>query len=161
MSDIEAEIMAGLALEKDSSERETIDYFVALAQHYPDDARVWYETGGAYDSGGYPAEAIAYYRRAIELGLPEEYLPRITVQLGSSLRNVGQLDEAIQLLREGCARYPDHRALRAFLALALHSGGYHAEALYQMLDTTVNVPGFYEAYNRSLRNYADELIISQ
>ncbi len=150
-------IAAGRALEQDGTEQQAIDYFLALVAEYPDNAMVQFEAGGAYDFAGYEAEAVPYYRRAIALGLPDDVLPQVTVQLGSSLRNLGQHDAAVQTLREGVERFPDYRALKAFLALALHSAGKPADALALMIRMTVDTPNFYEQYHRALRSYADEL----
>ena len=36
---------------------------------------------------------------------------------GSTLRNVGELEESEKVLREAVTRYPDDAALRVFLAL--------------------------------------------
>jgi Flp pilus assembly protein TadD len=156
--DIEALIAQGLELETDDSADQAIAYFADLVQRYPDNARVQFETGGAYDFAGHESTAIPHYRRAIELGLSDEDMLRVTVQLASSLRNVGEISEAVALLAEGCAKYPQHRALRAFYALALHSFGQSAKALAELLTMTLDAPDFYERYNRSLRYYAEELI---
>src|SRR5262249_29147814 len=96
--DIDALIRAGLALEKEGNEQQAIDYFKDLAARFPDNPMVAFETGGVYDSAGHEAEAVLYYKQALELGLPDKYFPRIAVQLGSSLRNVGQYEEAIRIL---------------------------------------------------------------
>lgn len=155
---IKRRIAEGRALEQDGTEQQAVDYFLSLAAEYPDDAMVQFETGGAYDFAGFEAEAVPYYRRAIALGLPDAVLPQVAVQLGSSLRNLGQHEAAVQTLREGVERFPDHRALKAFLALALYSAGKPAEALALMLRMTVDTPQFYERYHRSLRHYADALV---
>lgn len=150
-------IRQGRTLYDAGDEQAVVDYFVALAAQYPDDAVVLFETGGAYDSAGHEAEAADYYRRALALGLPDELRPRIAVQFGSTLRNLGQYDEAVRVLREAAGRFPADNAVKAFLALALFSAGQPAEALALMLHTTVDTPGFYDRYHRSLRQYADML----
>lgn len=157
MADIEALIQAGLALENDGTETEAIAYFQELVAQYPDNARVQFETGGAYDFAGQEAEAIPHYRRAIELGLSDEDQLRVAVQLGSSLRNVGEYAEAVQILTDAVKRFPQHRALRAFLALALVSNGQGKTAVAELIDLLLTNPGEVEAYGRSLRYYADEL----
>ncbi len=156
--DIEALIQTGLALETDETADQAIGYFADLVTQYPDNARVQFETGGAYDFAGYEEIAIPHYYRAIELGLSDEDRLRVTVQLGSSLRNIGKFEEAVALLKQGCDKYPHHRALRAFYALALHSNGQSAQALAEMLNMTLDTPDFYERYTRSLRNYAADLV---
>ncbi len=156
MTDLTEQITTGLALETEGSEQAAIDYFRALAERYPDHALVQFELAGAYDFAGFEAEAIPHYRRAIELGLPENYQPRVALQLGSSLRNVGQHAEAVAILRAACERFPQHRALRAFLALALVSAGDAPGGVVELLDVLLRTDAF-EAYQRSLRYYAEDL----
>jgi predicted Zn-dependent protease len=79
------------------------------------------------------------------------------VQLGSSLRNIGEHAEAVRVLSDACRAFPQHRALRAFLALALVSNGQSTDAVAELLDLLLTNPGPVEAYSRSLRYYADTL----
>jgi hypothetical protein len=78
------------------------------------------------------------------------------VQLGSSLRNVGEVDEAVAVLgaarREAPAGAADH--VDAFLALALHAQGRGDEALSVAL--TALGPHLAE-YGRAVTSYAAEL----
>ncbi len=105
MTDLTALIQRGLEIE---SEAEAITYFKQLDAQHPDNALVQFELGGAYDSAGHEAQAIPHYRRAIELGLHEEYEPRVAIQLGSSLRNVGEYAEAVAVLTAACQKFPHH-----------------------------------------------------
>ncbi|MDX1992822.1 MAG: tetratricopeptide repeat protein [bacterium] len=157
MDDINAAIERGLELEKEGNEQQAIDYFLALAEQYPDHPRVRFEVAGAYDFAGREAEAVPHYRRAYELGVTDEYLLYYHIQLGSTLRNIGQFEEALELLRQGSERFPDDRAMRAFYALALFSAGRAGDALAEVLTITLDVPDFYPAYRRALRYYADEV----
>jgi cyanophycin synthetase len=112
-----------------------------------------YERGGEHDTAGRPVEAIALYEPALAAGLADEDRRRALVQLGSSLRNVGRIDESVTLLQDARREFPDFRPLRAFLALALHSAGRDGEALRELLEAIAE-EGDYE---RSLRAYAAEL----
>ncbi|HET7568138.1 MAG TPA: tetratricopeptide repeat protein [Gaiellaceae bacterium] len=112
-----------------------------------------YERGGEHDSAGREEEAIPLYEQALAAGLAGELRARCLLQLGSSLRNVGRVDDAVALLAEARREFPDFRPLRAFLALALHSAGRDREALRELLETIAD-EGQYE---RSLRGYAAEL----
>lgn len=78
--------------------------------------------------GGREQEAIPLYREALELGLPSQLQARAQLGLGCSLREVRRHAEAIAVLEEACATYPDHAELRFFRALALRSGGREREA---------------------------------
>ena len=123
------------------------------------DARTEYERGSEHDSAGREHEAIPHYERALELGLPDELVPQALLQLGSSLRNVGRIDDALAVLEDGVARYPDHAALRLFRAFALASAGRDREALVDVLDlarTRIDAPDI-RRYARSLENYTNDL----
>jgi len=157
MDDIQALIDAALALETGDDNQAVIDAFETLVTQYPDHPLVVFEMGGAYDSGGREADALRYYQQALELGLPEEKMASLHVQMGSTQRNLGRYQEAIQTLRAGVARYPENHGLRAFLALALYSAGQTGDALAEMIDMTLDAPDFYPKYRRSLRAYAADL----
>jgi tetratricopeptide (TPR) repeat protein len=111
-----------------------------------DEAEREYEIGGEHDSAGREEEAIPHYERAL-------------LQLGSSLRNVGRNDEAIELFDDAVARFPDHAALRLFRAFSLATAGRDREALVDVLDlarTRIDAPEI-DRYRRSLDNYTREL----
>jgi tetratricopeptide (TPR) repeat protein len=123
------------------------------------DARTEYELGGEHDSAGREAEAVPHYERALALGLPEELIPGCLLQLGSSLRNLGRVDEALARFDEGLARFPEHVALRLFRAFALADLGRDREALVDVLNlarTQIDTPEVHR-YARSLENYTREL----
>lgn len=124
-----------------------------------DEAEREYEIGGEHDSAGRPEEALVHYERALALGLREELVPRLFVQLGSTLRNLGRNDEAIALFEDGSARYPDDVALRLFRAFALATAGRDREALVDVLDlarTRIDAPEI-DRYRRSLESYTRDL----
>jgi tetratricopeptide (TPR) repeat protein len=112
-----------------------------------------YARGGEHDSAGREDQAIPLYEQALIAGLSGELRARCLLQLGSSLRNVGRVDEAVSLLRDARHEFPDFRPLRAFLALALHSAGRDGEALRELLEMIADEG----EYARSLRAYATEL----
>ena len=70
-----------------------------------------------HDSAGREAEAVVEYRAAFEAGIDDEDLPGAMLGFGSTLRNVGELEESERVLREAVTRFPDNAALRVFLAL--------------------------------------------
>ena len=112
-----------------------------------------YARGGEHDSAGREDQAIPLYEQALAAGLTGDLRARCLLQLGSSLRNVGRIEEAVTLLQDARREFPDFRPLRAFLALALHSADRDREALRELLETIAD-EGEYE---RSLRAYAAEL----
>jgi tetratricopeptide (TPR) repeat protein len=82
-----------------------------------------------YDSMGFETEAGAEYERALELGLDTARHAQLAVQYGSTLRNLGRIDEAIAVLQAAPTHASTGSASRVVLALALHSAGRKDEAL--------------------------------
>lgn len=118
------------------------------------DGRAAFELAGMHDSMGFEAEAGAEYERALELGLDEARHAQLAVQYGSTLRNLGRLDEAIAILRAAPTHVSTGSAPRLVLALALHSAGRKDEALRVALEAQIE---FLPRYQRSMRNYAAAL----
>ena len=125
-----------------------------VAELDANDARGPFELGGIFDSLGMEQVAAAHYRRALELGLDDERAARLAIQHGSTLRNLGRVDEAIEVL----ANAPDHPAIgdarAVFLALALHDAGRSGEAVRLLVET---VEPTLPRYHQSVRGYAGAL----
>jgi len=129
---------------------------VVLAKS-PDDPVALYQLGSAHDSAGHEAEAVEPYRRALAGGLNPELALAARIQLASTLRNLGETRESVEILEAAVAEHPEHRAARMFLSLALVSDGRPMDAVRILLDLLLTNPGPPERYARSLRNYADDL----
>lgn len=153
-------IEAGLALHREGRDDAALAHFQQLTLAFPTEGRVFFEYGGLYDYLGEEAQAIPLYRQALALGVPENLLPRLYLQLGSSLRNVGSHAEAVQLLGEAVANHPEHHALRMFYALALDSSERSHEAFLQTLYLVQRLvdPMHFDGYARAIRQYSAELI---
>ena len=117
------------------------------------------EKAYALDREGREREAIVHYERAWALGVPEEARRRFLVGFGSTLRNVGRADEAVAVLTEAVAAYPDYPALHAFLALALLSAGHAKAAVATMLGVTLDLGGAaFDGFDVALTEYHHELL---
>ena len=119
-------------------------------------AIAYFERASAYDSTGHPDVAVGLYRAALEAGLPGLRRRRATIQLASSLRNLGNAAEAAALLLAELRAPPDELdgAVRAFLALALVDLGREREAVSLSL---VALSKYLPRYNRSLERYASAI----
>jgi len=128
-----------------------------VAERPPDDPIALFEQGSAFDSTGHPDLAVDKYRAALAASLSGYRRRRATIQLASSLRNLGQATESVALLTAELDRPSDDLddAVRAFLALALTSVGREREAVSMAL--TALAPHL-ARYNRSLAAYAADLI---
>lgn len=125
-----------------------------LAAHGADDARSAYERASLYDALGEEDAAIPLYRRALEAGLGAPHRTQATIQLASSLRNVGQASAAIAALRGIPDDDPLVESAHAFLSLALYADEKPAAALRLALQTLApNLP----RYQRAVDAYAKQL----
>ena len=73
----------------------------------PEDGDTAFAYAQALDARNREDEAIPVYRHTLRCQLAEETECRASVQLASSLRVVGQLQEAIKLHREIADRWPN------------------------------------------------------
>ena len=122
------------------------------------DARALFERAGSFDSAGREADAEPLYRAALDAGLDDEFRPQAVIQLASTIRNLGKVDESLALLRAEYERR-DRDGMRdaaaAFYALALSSAGDERRALAVALDALApHLP----RYTRSVIGYAAELV---
>lgn len=134
-----------------------IERMLTLARDAPHAALGEFELGGVYDSAGREAEADLHYRAAWTGRLGEHDPARaaqLAIQHASTLRNLGRIDEAIEMLQSAPPHPSTGSAHAVFLALALHSAGRGAEALRVVIEEIE--PGL-PLYRRSVRAYAAEL----
>jgi tetratricopeptide (TPR) repeat protein len=127
-----------------------------VAERPPGDPVGLFELASAFDSTGHPEPAAERYRAALDCGLGGYRRRRAVIQLASSLRNLGRVDESLALLEAerdtGFDELDDE--LAAFLALALTSAGREREAVAVAL--TALAPHL-TRYTRSVTAYAADL----
>jgi len=128
-----------------------------------DDPRASFERACARDTAGLEAEAEPHYRAALASGRLDSYRSaRATIQLASTLRILGRLDESERLLLAELDRHlqPGHdRALhdeaRATLALTYVAQGRAIEAAGLALSA---LAPHLSRYNRSVAANAAALV---
>jgi tetratricopeptide (TPR) repeat protein len=129
---------------------------------HPQDAFVQYLIGGAYDSCGREALAMAHYERVFALGvdaLPPHRRPELHVQAGSTLRNLGLFERARDVFAMGIAKYPDYGALRVFAAMLETSAGDDAAAARHLYAfALMREDGSIDRFRRSLTWYIGEIL---
>ncbi|CAH0137083.1 hypothetical protein SRABI76_00446 [Microbacterium oxydans] len=138
------------------NDQERIERIDAVAAERPEgDARALFERAGARDSAGIEAEAEPLYRAALTAGLDDEHRPQAVIQLASTIRNLGRVEESLEMLRAEYERGgPFKDAAAAFYALALVSRGDAVQgAAIALTALAPHLP----RYTRSVTGYASEL----
>lgn len=137
-----------------------LDLILARAAERPDDVLARVAAAYACDRVGREEEAVRHYDAAWRLGVPQEHRRRFVVGYGSTLRNVGRLEESVAILGEAIAEDPDYPPFKAFLALALHAMGERSAAIAAMLDALLDVAGgaSLDGYEGALAEYQRELL---
>jgi tetratricopeptide (TPR) repeat protein len=132
-----------------------------LAGELPQDSAIAsFERGCAWDSTGHSDKAVPLYREALERGLTGIRRRRAVIQMASSLRNIGRVEESVALLTAEAENHdPDAAALAdavsATLALCLVDVGREREAVSVALRALApHLP----RYQRSMANYARLLV---
>jgi hypothetical protein len=136
-----------------------------LARELPaDDPIAAFERACAWDSAGYSDRAVPLYRSALDGGLTGYRRRRAVIQLASSMRNIGDVGAAIDLLEAERGIDPatlDEQtrtladAISAVLALCLADAGREREAVsIAVAALAPHLP----RYQRSMAAYARELV---
>ena len=140
------------------------DFFAAIdalvAELPADDPDGLFHRGCAQDSCGHSDRAVPLYRQALEKGLSGEHRRRAVIQMSSSLRNIGQVETALDLLLAERENGSDHLddALACTTALCLASLGREREGLSMVV---VALAAHLPRYNRSMVNYGKALSESE
>jgi hypothetical protein len=132
-----------------------IDTLVAdLPADHPD---ALFHRGCAQDSWGHSDRAVPLYRQALANGLAGEHRRRAVIQMSSSLRNVGEVETALELLLAERENGSDHLddAVICTIALCLASLGREREGLSVAI---VALARHLPRYNRSMTNYGKALL---
>ncbi|WP_420632049.1 tetratricopeptide repeat protein [Candidatus Leptofilum sp.] len=149
---IEETIARAKELRRDDELEASQELLLELLAEHPSDPLVLYEVGGSYDVMGEEKDAIPYYQKAIKQGLDGDDLQECFVCLGSSHRNVGNFDEAVEMLEKAVTQFPDNNSGNVFLALAYYSDGREDEAVSLLLDLLLKTTN-----DQNILDYADPL----
>src|SRR5262245_65876280 len=137
-----------------------LDRILARAAAEPSDVDARIAAAYACDRDGREREAVGHYDAAHALGVPADSRRRFLVGYGSTLRNVGRLEESVAILGEALAADPDYAPFKIFLGLALHSSGHHAAAVATLLDALLDLDGggSLDGFERAVGEYQKELL---
>lgn len=156
-------IDAGIALKEQGNYQAAIEHFRQLNSTYPDHARIMFELAGAWQAFKVPEQAVPLYRQLLAMpksqGLPPKEMPRLYTQMGAALRLLGNYVESLEIIEEGLKLYPDYRPLRAYHMFALHSAGFHQNAMIESLELLVEslAPTKWDLYQDDIEDIVEEM----
>ena len=137
---------------------EFLNEMTTLVGELPADSAIGlFELASANDSTGNEAQAAPLYKKALDNGLTGLRRRRASIQLASTIRNLGEPLKSVEILRKELNAPSDELddAVKAFLSLALIDTGKEKEAA--ALALTIVAPHLVR-YQKSLRNYANKIL---
>jgi tetratricopeptide (TPR) repeat protein len=100
----------------------------------PTNSNIALQCAITHDNLGLEAEAISFYERAIELGLPTQDLQNAILGLGSSYRCLKKYEKSLEVLEDGVQRFPNNWSIKVFLAMTCYECGHHGKAMELLLN---------------------------
>jgi tetratricopeptide (TPR) repeat protein len=130
-----------------------------LVSEFPNDALVNYQCAWSFDILGLEADAVAYYEKAIQLGLDDTNAIGAFIGLGSTYRALGKYNKSEIVFEKGIQYYPENKAMKTFYAMTLYNVGKHREAMGILLTCLAHTTNDSEilTYKRAIEFYADKL----
>lgn len=148
----------GMALRQGGDHAAACEALLALAHELPDDGEVWFQVAWAHDRAGRETEAVPLYENALAApGLSADDRREALLGLGSTYRLLGRTRDAVRLLTAAVEEFPEHDALRVFLAMAHFDAGEHRAGfgcLLHVLVGTAAGDGTIAEYRRPLIEHA-------
>ncbi|WP_270180832.1 tetratricopeptide repeat protein [Alkalihalobacillus sp. CinArs1] len=153
------EVERAIRYRQEGNHQEANEMLVKLANEFPEDASVHYQCAWSFDVLGKESEAVPYYEKAIELGLPTEELEGALLGLGSTYRTLGDYENSKAVFLKGMEIFPKNRAIQVFYSMTLHNLGEHGEAMELLLTNLVETTNddAILSYRRAIEFYADKL----
>jgi RimJ/RimL family protein N-acetyltransferase len=128
-------------------------------QKNPRHAGLQYLAASICDGSRTEAEAVPFYLKALELGLPKFEKRDAILGLGSTYRSLGEYEKSKKIFEQGIEEYPKYRAYRVFLAMTEYNLKNSEKAvsllLKELVATTCDTGT--KSYHRALDFYADRL----
>ncbi|AHI55468.1 tetratricopeptide repeat protein [Listeria ivanovii] len=125
----------------------------------PENAKLNYFAAWSHDALGKEDEAIPFYEKALQNGLPDEDRKEAYIGLGSTYRITGAPEKAAVLFQKALQEFPNNNALRTFSIMTKFSQGCGQEALEDALilltETTEDKDII--SYKKAIQFYAQDL----
>lgn len=153
------QLAEAIRLREEGKLEESKKLLIALVGQNPDSSDIHYQCAWTHDRLGLEREAVAYYEKALSLGLQSEDAKGAYIGLGSTYRTIGEYEKSKETLLKGLHHYPENHAMKVFLAMTLYNLGESKKAmeiLLTSLTATSNNPEIGN-YQRAINYYAPRL----
>lgn len=153
------ELEAAIKLRAEGKLKESNRLLINLVKEFPHKAQVNYQCAWSFDVLGLEREAIPYYEKAIELGLPEDDLKGAFLGLGSTYRTLGEYEKSRDVFLKGLEVFPEDNAIKTFHAMTLYNLGDYSEAMKILLINlaATSADENIKQYEKAIRFYAEDL----
>lgn len=153
------ELELAIDLKKHGDLKQASDILNNLVKKYPNNSIINYHCACTFDSMGLENQAVPYYEKAIEIGLPDEELQGAFLGLGSTYRTLGEYEKSKKVFEYGLIRFQDNYAIKTFYAMTLYNLGEHLKAMEILLTSLAETTSdeTVKRYKRAISFYADKL----
>ena len=153
------EVDRAIDLRKEGKQKESNELLLVLVKEFPQNAFINYQCAWSFDVLGEESQAVAFYEKAIHLGLSGNDLEGALLGLGSTYRTLGDYQKSKDVLSKGMELFPTNRALQIFYSMTLYNLKDHQVAMEILLTSLVDTTTDQEIlkYKKAIHFYSDKL----
>ena len=138
---------------------ESNELLLKLVEKYPSNASIFYQCAWSFDILGEETKAVAFYEKAIDLGLPNDEMEGAIIGLGSTYRALGYYEKSKRVFLRGIELFPNNKAIQVFYAITLYNLSDHSNATELLLEVLLETTEDKQIleYERALKFYSKHL----
>ncbi|WP_427138809.1 tetratricopeptide repeat protein [Psychrobacillus psychrodurans] len=153
------EIEEAIILRNNGMKNESNELLLKLVEKYPSNASIFYQCAWSFDILGEETKAVAFYEKAIDLGLPNDEMEGAIIGLGSTYRALGDYEKSKRVFIRGIELFPNNKAIQVFYAITLYNLSDHSNATELLLEVLLETTEDKQIleYERALKFYSKHL----
>ncbi|MCK1998870.1 tetratricopeptide repeat protein [Psychrobacillus psychrodurans] len=153
------EIEEAIILRNNGMKNESNELLLKLVEKYPSNASIFYQCAWSFDILGEETKAVAFYEKAIDLGLPNDEMEGAIIGLGSTYRALGDYEKSKRVFLRGIELFPNNKAIQVFYAITLYNLSDHSNATELLLEVLLETTEDKQIleYERALKFYSKHL----
>lgn len=156
---MQSKVEEAVNLRDKGMKEESNELLLQLVEKYPNNASILYQCAWSFDVLGEEAQAVPFYEKAIELGLPNDEMEGAIIGLGSTHRALGDYEKSKQVFKRGVELFPNNKAIQVFYAITLYNLSKHSNATELLLNVLLETTNDKQilAYEKALKFYSKHL----